>query len=162
MISIIAAQDKKGTIGNGEKLPWPRLPADFAQFREKTLGKTVIMGRKTYASLGRPLPKRTNVIITRDAGFAVEGAIVVHSIEEALTKAGEGEVMVLGGAEIYRAFLPLADKMHLTFVDGEFPGDVRFPEFNQEELMEVSRTKHPADGQNQYGMEFVTYERKTV
>jgi len=128
-VTLIAAMSSDGVIGAGGGLPW-HLPDDFRQFKRRTRGKPVIMGRKTWESLPRrPLPGRHNVVITRQAAYEAPGATVVRSLEAALEAAGEApEVMVLGGAQIYAAALPRADRMVLTHVDAEVPGDTRFPE----------------------------------
>jgi len=113
IISLIAAMDKNKVIGNKGKLPW-NLPADMRYFRDKTKGKPVIMGRKTHESIGRPLPDRTNIIVTRDRNYKAKGCVVVHSADEALKAAGNiEEVMVIGGSQIYKEFLPKANRMYL-------------------------------------------------
>ncbi|MBM3256752.1 MAG: dihydrofolate reductase [Candidatus Liptonbacteria bacterium] len=127
MISLIAAMDKNFGIGHTNALPWPHIPADMKHFRETTKGKTVVMGRKTFESIGRPLPNRRNIIITRDANFRAEGCEIFHSTEEILPLAQTEEVFVIGGGVIFKELLPHADKLYLTFIDGEFPGDVKFP-----------------------------------
>ena len=115
-ISLIAALGKNGVIGNENKLIW-NIPSDMKRFREITSGKSVVMGRKTYESIGRPLPKRKNIILTRDKNYKAEGCIVVHSLENALKEAGDGEIMVIGGAQIYSEFLPIAHRLYLTIID---------------------------------------------
>lgn len=144
-------------IGKNNALPW-KLPEDMKRFKEITSGKPVIMGRKTFESIGKPLPKRTNIIITRDKNYRQHGCIIVNSAEEA-SKAAEGneEIMIIGGEQIFREFLPLADKMYLTFIDGDFEGDAYFPEYNKNEWKEVNREEHKSDGLK---YSFVDLERK--
>ena len=160
IISIIVAIGNNRVIGKGNALPW-NLPADMEHFRQKTWGKPVIMGQKTFESIGKPLPGRTNIIITLDKNYKVPGCIVVHSIEESLesTKDFE-EVMIIGGASIYKQFLPLANRMYLTFVHGDFDGDLYFPEWDSNEWQEVERFEREADENNRYQLSFVTLERK--
>ena len=159
IISLIAAMDKNRLIGKNNSLPW-NLPADMKYFRDKTKGKTVIMGRKTYESIGKPLPNRTNIIITRDQNFKAEGCIIVHSTDEAIKAAGNvEEIMVIGGSQIYKEFLPKADKMYLTFIDAEFEGDTYFPKYNIEEWKEISYEEHERDAENPYDYRFVVLER---
>ena len=155
-ISLIAAVSKNGVIGENNSLIW-KIPEDMKRFRQLTTGKPVIMGRKTFESIGKPLPNRTNVIITRDKNYNAEGCVVVHSVDEALKAAkGAEEVMVIGGAQIYSQFLPIADKMHLTFIDKDFEGDAYFPEYNQNEWKETFREEHQNE---QFKYSFVNLER---
>lgn len=129
LLSAIVAMSRDGLIGKGGALPW-RLPRDLKRFREITWGKPILMGRKTWASLGRPLPGRCNIVLTRDPAFAAAGAEVVHSPEEALERAGStgtGEAVVIGGADIYAAFLDRCERIYLTVVEGEFGGETFFP-----------------------------------
>ena len=159
IISLIAAMDKNRVIGKDGKLPW-HLPKDMKYFRDKTKGKPVIMGRKTYESIGRPLPERTNIIISRDKDYKVEGCIVVHSIDEALKTAGNvEEVMVIGGSQIYKEFLPKANKLYLTLIEADFDGDTYFPEYKIEEWKETVYEEHERDAENQYDYRFVVLER---
>lgn len=132
-ISLIAAIARNRTIGKNNELPW-RIPEDTKRFRKLTTGHVVIMGRKTFESIGRPLRERTNIVITRDTGYRAEGCTVVHSIEDALKEAKRierEEVFVIGGGEIYKATLPSADRLYLTIIDKDFEGDVFFPEYPQ-------------------------------
>jgi len=160
IISLIAAMDKNRVIGKGGKLPW-NLPADMKYFKDKTLGKPVIMGRKTYESVGKPLPNRTNIIVTHNQDYKAEGCIVVHSVDEAL-KAAENaeEVMIIGGSQIYEEFLPKANKLYLTIIDTEIEGDTYFPEYKIEEWKEASYEEHERDAENQYDYTFLVFERK--
>jgi len=152
--------DKNRVIGKGGKLPW-NLPADMKYFKDKTLGKPIIMGRKTYESLGKPLPNRKNIIITHDQDYKAEGCIVVHSAEEAL-KAAEGneEVMIIGGSQIYKELLPKANRMYLTIVDADFEGDAFFLEYDVKEWKETAYEEHERDAENQYNYTFLVFEKK--
>lgn len=159
-ISIIAAVAKNGIIGKTNALPW-HLPADLKRFKELTTGKPIIMGRKTYESIGRPLPNRTNIVITSDKNLKIEGCVVVGSPDEAIEAAkGAEEVMIIGGGEIYRQFLPKVSRMYLTEVDTEIEGDVFFPEFDRSEWREVFREEHAPDEKNKYPYTFLTLEKK--
>lgn len=160
IISLIAAMDKNRVIGNKDNaLPW-RLPADLKRFRNVTLGKPVIMGRKTFESIGKPLPERTNIVVTRNEKYEAPGCIVVRSTEEALLAAGDApEVVVIGGGEIYAQFLPYAKRLYFTYVDGVFAGNIYFPHWNQEEWREIFYEAHEPDEKNPYNYTFVTLER---
>lgn len=159
MISIIAALAENRVIGANNTLPW-RLPNDLRHFRRLTTGHTVIMGRRNHESIGKPLPERTNIVITRNRAYRAPGCRVAHSLEEALAAAGDDpEVFVIGGAEIYREALPRADRMYLTLVHAEVPGDTFFPEFDWGEWREVTRAPHKADAQNPHAHSFVVLER---
>ena len=155
-ISLIAALGKNRIIGNENKLIWA-IPEDMKHFRELTTGKTVVMGRKTYESIGRPLPKRKNIIITRDKEYKAEGCIVAHSLEEALSQAGQGEIMVIGGAQIYSQFLPKANRMYLTLIDHEFQGDAKFPSWDESRWKQANKEEH----KNHTGLAFtfITLEK---
>ncbi len=159
-ISLIWAMADDRVIGIENRLPW-KLPADMAWFRRHTLGKPIIMGRKTFDSFGgRPLPQRTNIVVTRDRGYAPEGAVVVHSIDEALAAAGDvDEVMIIGGASFYEQMLPHADRLYITQVHGAFEGDAWFPEFDMTTWHELGREEQPVDEMNANACSFITYER---
>ncbi|WP_404976093.1 type 3 dihydrofolate reductase [Vibrio navarrensis] len=145
-------------IGNENSMPW-HLPADFAWFREHTLGKPVIMGRKTYESIGKPLPDRLNIVISRDTELKIAGVNVVSTIEDALKAAGDAEeVMVIGGGAIYEAFLPIAERLYLTFIEAEIAGDTRFPEWGSGWVVKAKKD-HPQDARNNFDMHFVILER---
>ena len=162
MIVLMAAIGKNRELGFGNKLPW-HLPDDLKRFKEITRGHAIIMGRKTYESIGKALPERKNIVVTRNAGYQAPGAVVVDSIEEALREASAAageDVFVIGGGEIYKLALPFADKMYLTFVDAEIPADTYFPEFNEGEWRVTGAVPHEADEKHLYRFIFKTYERK--
>ncbi len=160
IISLIAAMDRRRVIGRGNALPWT-MPADLKHFRELTRGKPVIMGRKTFESIGRPLPDRINIVITRDPAYRADGCIVAHSPAAAVAAAGDTpEIMVIGGEHIFREFLPLAQKMYLTLIDADIGGDTFFPEWNPDQWRETSREEHPADKNNPYPYIFIMLEKK--
>lgn len=148
-------------IGIDNSLPW-KLPSDMKWFRQHTLGKPIIMGRKTFESFGgRTLPDRPNIIITRDSDYKVEGAIVTHSIDEALQAAGDvEEVMIIGGASFYEQMLPQADRMYLTLVHADVEGDAWFPDYDENEWQETERIDVKADEKNALDHTFVIQERK--
>lgn|SRR3989338_4176521 len=155
-ISLIAAIDRNRVIGKDNSLPW-KLPADMKRFKELTKGKPVIMGRATFESIGKPLPNRINIILTRDKNFKAEGCVVVHSVGDALKAAkGHEEIMVIGGANVYSQFINIADKMYLTFIEGEFEGDAYFPEYVERKWKETSREEHE---ENNLRFDFVDLER---
>ncbi|MDX9707208.1 MAG: dihydrofolate reductase [Azospira sp.] len=157
IVSLIAAMDRRRLIGRDNALPW-RLPEDLRHFKATTLGKPVIMGRKTWESLGRPLPGRRNIVVSRHPDYVAEGGETATSLPAALALAGEAdEVFIIGGADIYRQALPLAQRLHLTEIDAEFAGDAWFPEFPLAEWREAAReTQRSADGLD---FAFVRYER---
>ncbi|NGZ74511.1 dihydrofolate reductase [Saccharibacillus alkalitolerans] len=158
-ITLIWAQDQNGLIGRDNALPW-RIPADMAYFKRETLGKPVVMGRKTWESFGsKPLKDRQNLVLTRDASFAAEGAQTVHSVDEAL-KAAEGEeVMIIGGTQIYELFLPLADRLRVTRVHDAFEGDAHFPALDWSPWKLVGSEEGIRDEKNVYRYVFEIYER---
>lgn len=160
MISLIAAMDRNGAIGKGNRIPW-RLPADLAYFKKATLGHTVVMGRKTYESIGRPLPGRENIIITRNTGYKASGCRIFYSFDELLRFLEEKkeEVFVIGGAEIYRQFFPWADKLYITFINAEFNGDKYFPEIDPKKWALRSEAKGKTDEDNPYEYYFRVYEK---
>jgi len=161
MISIIVAMDRNRVIGKNNGMPW-RLPADLAYFRKVTLGNTVVMGRKTFESIGKPLDGRKNVVLTRDRQYSKKGCLVVHSVEEALKIIkDEKDCFIIGGATIYSAFLPYAQKLYITYIDHEFEGDTYFPEINYEEWRIISRTQGPKNERNPYNYYFEVHERTT-
>lgn len=140
MISLMVAHDINKVIGKNNDLPW-HIPEDLAYFKKHTLGKGIVMGRNTYESIGRPLPKRRNIIVTRNPDYQVEGADVVHNLTEAVALAKEfhEEVMIIGGEQIFRAILPEADRLYITLIKKPFDGDTYFPDYGAEwELMTES------------------------
>lgn len=147
-------------IGVDNRLPW-RLPADMKHFRALTLGKAVLMGRKTFESIGKPLAGRTNIVVSRDRGFRPEGVRVAHSIEEALALArDQDEIMVIGGASFYAQLLPRAQRLYLTEIHHDFAGDAFFPAWQSEEWRETARDDHAPDDGNPYPYSFITLERR--
>jgi len=158
-ISIIAALSDNGVIGKENDLPW-RLPADMKHFKEVTMGKPVIMGRKTFESIGKkPLHGRKNIILTTRTGYKADGAHVVHSLEAAFEAAGDAEeVMVAGGSSIYKEALPRANRLYLTFIHEHFEGDTKFPDLNPANWTEIDREDHEKNA-HPYNFSFVTYER---
>ena len=158
-ISIIVVMAKNGVIGRDNRLPW-HLPADLAHFKAVTMGKPMVMGRKTWESLPGLLPGRRHIVISRKPDYRAEGCTLVHSLDQALSAAGEApEVMVVGGGTIYKESLPRADRLYLTLIDAEVEGDVRFPEIDPAAWRELSREPHPADERNAYAYTFVELER---
>jgi dihydrofolate reductase len=158
-ISLIAAIGKNGVIGRGREIPW-RLPADQQRFKQLTLGRPLIMGRKTHESIGRPLPGRRNIIVSRQPGYAADGCEVAASLEQALTLAGDGEVFVIGGADLYRAALPIADRLYLTWVDLAPEGDVVFPAYVEDEWDVIERLEGARDERNVHAHTYVTLARR--
>ncbi|MBB3110330.1 dihydrofolate reductase [Paenibacillus phyllosphaerae] len=161
-ITLIAAMESRRGIGLENKLLW-HLPAEMAHFKRSTTGKTVLMGRKTFESLGRPLPNRKNVVLSRDESYQPEGCEVIHSIEEALVKYGEGvfgeELMVIGGANIYAQFLPFSHKVLLTEVAAELAADAYFPLIPEGEFTLTERECHQQDEKHSYDFCIQTFER---
>lgn len=158
-VSLIVAMAANGVIGRGNALPW-RLPADLRRFKAVTLGHTLVMGRRTYESIGRPLPGRRTVVITRRTDWRPEGVAVVHSLEEALASSpAETEVFVAGGGEIFREALPRADRIHLTRIDAEVPGDTTFPEFEPTAWKIVDEEHHEPDAENPLPFTFQILDR---
>lgn len=158
-ITLIAAVARNRVIGAGNALPW-RLPEDLKRFKSLTLGHPIIMGRKTWESLGRPLPGRTNIVISRSTGLAAPGISVVDSLEASVAmaaRAGADEAFIIGGAQIYAQALPIADRLQLTEIDRDYPGDAHFPEFDPALWRETLRERHHAEAGFDYS--FVTYER---
>jgi dihydrofolate reductase len=161
LISLIVAVAENGVIGRNGDLPW-RIPADLKFFKATTMGKPIVMGRKTWDSIGRPLPGRENIVVSRQTGFDAPGACVVTDLEAALSAAGDvPEVMVIGGAEIYKMALPHATRIYLTEVHAMPAGDTQLPAFPETEWREVAREDHEAEGDIP-GYSFVTLERLGV
>ena len=161
-LSIIVAMDKNRLIGVNGRLPW-RLPDDMKWFREQTMGKPVVMGRKTFESIPdrfRPLPGRHNIVLTRRGDYEVEGVTAVHTLEAVLAAAGAvDEIVVIGGAELYRQLLPQADRLYLTLIDAELTGDAYFPEIDPAAWREIFRQEHPADNRHDYPFTWLIWER---
>ncbi|MGR5157221.1 type 3 dihydrofolate reductase [Vibrio owensii] len=158
IISMIAAMADNRIIGKDNQMPW-HLPADFAWFKRCTMGKPVVMGRKTYESIGRPLPGRLNIVISRDASLSIEGVTTVTSIEQALEIAGTvDEVMIIGGGAIYAACLPMANKLYVTHIEAEIDGDTQFPDWGAE-FKETYSEAYQADEKNAYNMRFTVLEK---
>jgi dihydrofolate reductase len=156
-IVLVAAMDKNRAIGRGGALPW-HLPDDLKRFKRLTLGKTVLTGRKTFQSIGRPLPGRRNLVLTRDISFRPEGVELVHSVEDALKL--DSEIMVIGGGEVYALTLPIATQMHLTLVDTAISdADAFFPAWSSLEWRETLREFHPADPRHAFAFSYVDLER---
>lgn len=159
-ISMIAAMAEDRVIGLDNQMPW-HLPADLQFFKRVTLGKPVIMGRKTYQSIGRPLPGRVNIVLTRDKELQIEGVTCVQTAEQALALVQQApEVMVIGGATIYQQFLEQATRLYLTFIDLKVAGDTQFPDYQAvAEWRQIECEQHAADEKNSYNYQFVTLER---
>ncbi len=161
-LSLIVARARNGVIGRDNALPW-RLPEDLAHFKRTTMGHPIIMGRKTWDSIGRPLPGRRNIVVTRDAGWTAEGAERVASIREAVAScAGVSAAFVIGGAQIYRAALPLADALDVTEIDRDIDGDTLFPPIDSREWIETSRERHVGSGADALPFAFVHYARRAA
>ena len=159
-ISIIVAMARNRVIGVGNRLPW-HLPADLKHFRSLTMGHHIVMGRKTYESIGRPLPGRTMVIVSRNPVYTAPGCSVCASIDQALAlAAGDNEVFVIGGVALYRQAIERAQRIYLTEVAADVEGDVLFPPFDLAQWREVDRTLHPDDSKNRYSCAFVIYDRQ--
>jgi len=160
MISLIVAVGKNNEIGKNNELLW-HLPNDLKYFKQITLGLPIVMGRKTFESIGRPLPGRVNVIVTRNSNFKPEGCIVVDSIQNAMKATMSAQnVMIIGGADIYSQTLPIADRIYLTEVDAELEADKFFPSIDQNLWEEISRKHNPKDEKNEYNYDFVVLKRK--
>jgi len=161
-ISIVVAMAANRVIGRDNQLPW-HLPADLKHFKQTTMGKPILMGRKTRESIGRPLPGRTNIVITRDENYDAPGCVVVHSIEAALQAALlQDEVMIIGGAEFYHQVLPRTDRIYLTRINEDFEGDTLFPELISSEWQEAGRVDCDADDNNPHSYSFITLDRVSV
>jgi len=161
-ISIIAAMARNRVIGINNTLPWS-LPADLQHFKKITMGKPIIMGRKTYDSIGRPLPGRPNIIISQNHDYTAEGCQVVYTIDAAFAAAKQyDEVMIIGGASFYRQALAYAHRLYLTIIDEDFEGDTTFPEYNRHEWQEVERSEGVTDEKNTHPHHFITLERKNA
>ena len=167
-VAIIVAMAENQVIGVDNRLPW-HLPADLKYFKATTLGKPIVMGRKTFESIGRPLPGRLNIVVSSNKGYAAEGVTVVHSIESALTvakvgalKNGVDELMVIGGAQLYRDCLPLVDRLYVTLIHAEIDGDASFPRLDWSLWQQQRREDFAADEAGSFAYSFLVYSRKQV
>jgi len=159
-ISLIVAMARNRVIGVNNTLPW-HLPADLKHFKALTMSHHIVMGRKTYESIGKPLPGRTSVVVTRNASYVAPGVIVVSSLEAAIAACGkDDEIFVIGGAELYRQAINIADRIYLTEIDADISGDAHFTEFDSKSWQETARESHAADEKNLYSYHFVVYDRK--
>ena len=163
LLSLIVAHTHGRVIGRDNQIPW-HMPRDLRHFRRVTLSKPIIMGRKTFESIGHPLPKRTNIVLTRQADFAPAGILVAHTPAEALALARAHldetqEVVVIGGTAVYNTFLPQADRIYLTLIDADIAGDAYFPELDMSQWQTHGRESHPADDKNPYPYQFIIYQR---
>lgn len=159
LVSIIAAMDENRLIGANNDLPW-RLPADLKRVKELTTGHSIILGRRNYESIGRPLPNRKNIVVSRDPGYEAPGCTVVTSLEDAFKAAEGDEVFVFGGATLYEQTLAQADRMYLTLIHNTFEGDTFFPEFDPNNWHEKLREDHQPDAKNAYAYTFLVLEKK--
>ena len=159
MITLIAALDRNRAIGRAGAMPW-HLSDDLKRFKALTLGKPVLMGRKTALAIGRPLPGRANLVLTRAGSAPFDGQTVVHSLDEAIARAGDVELMVIGGGEVYALALPHATRLHMTEIDTATPdADTFFPAFDPAQWHEVTREHHPVDARHPLAFDFVVYTR---
>lgn len=157
-VSVVAAMAENRVIGRANRLPW-HLPADLAHFKQLTLDKPILMGRRTWESLPGLLPRRTHIVVTRDPSYRADGCLLVRSPEEALTAVIAPEIMVVGGEGVYRTMLSQARRMYLTLVEAEVEGDAQFPEWAPACWCEISRQERPRDDRNPYDLTFLTLER---
>ncbi len=159
-VTLIAARARNGVIGKDNAMPW-KIPGEQAYFRRVTMGHPIVMGRKTWASIGRPLPGRRNIVVSRDRAFAAQGAEVVHGIDEALALcAGMAEVFVIGGAQLYDVAMPVADRLLVTEIDHDFDGDSFMPVPDAARWRETARDAQRAEGPPAFDFAYVTYERR--
>lgn len=156
MIHLIGCMAKNRVIGKDNKMPW-HLPAELAYFKKVTTGHAVLMGRKTYESIGRPLPNRENIILTRDETYKAEGCTVINNINQVLGRTDE--IFVIGGAELYNQFIDRADRLYVTLIDEEFEGDTFFPKIDEDIWHVASKTEGVRDEKNPYDFSFLIYER---
>jgi dihydrofolate reductase len=159
-LSIIVAVSENNVVGINNRLPW-YLPADLKRLKSVTMGHHLIMGRRTFESLGRPLPGRTSVVITRNKNYKAEGAVVVSSLKEALEVVkNDAEPFIFGGGEVFREALPMVNRIHMTRIHQDFDGDTFFPELNESEWKETLREDYEPDEKNKYSYSFIILERK--
>jgi dihydrofolate reductase len=160
LITLIVAVADSGAIGRDNALPW-HLPEDLKHFKRLTTAKPMLMGRKTFESIGKPLPGRHNIVVTRDANYRREGVTVVHDLDAAVRAAGEvPEIMVIGGAELFRLFLPRAGRVHFTRVHADIPGDVHWPALDEREWRVLERERHEADERHAHAYTFELWEKR--
>ncbi len=158
--SLIVAMTDKHVIGKEGKMPW-HLPADLAYFKANTLNKTLVMGRNTYDSIGKALPQRRNIVLSRQSGYQLDDAEVISHIEQLPELcAREREIMVIGGGQIYQQFLPLSQKLYITWVDGQFAGDTHFPRIDWHQWQQSYEEPHQADARNPHPFRFCHYQRR--
>ncbi len=159
ILSMIVAHAKNRVIGKDNDMPW-HLPADLAYFKKTTLGKPIIMGRKTYQSIGRALPGRKNIVISRDLSFQAQGVDVVNSVDAALKLVNDSEeVMVIGGGAIYQHCLPAAQRLYITHIDADIDGDTYFPDYDLKVWKKTVSEHRPSDEKNKYSLDFTVYEK---
>jgi len=160
MITIIVAMDRNRLIGAQNKLPW-HLPADLRRFKQVTMDHPIVMGRTTHESIGRPLPGRQNIVVSRTPGYSSSGCTIVDSLDAALSAAADSdEVMIIGGATLYQQILPRTQCIYLTRINHEFEGDTWFPQLEPGDWIEIIRDDYPADAANPYPYSFITMERR--
>lgn len=160
VITLIVAVADSGVIGRDNTLPW-HLPEDLKRFKRLTMGKPIVMGRKTFESIGKPLPDRQNIVVTRDAAWQRDGITVVHSVDDSLRAAGDAaEIMVIGGADLFRLFLPRAGRLHLTRVHADIAGDVRMPTIDERDWIRVESERHEIDDRHAHAYTFEIWEKR--
>ncbi len=162
LVSQVVAMACNGVIGRDNTMPW-HLPDDLKRFKALTMGKPMLMGRKTFEAIGRPLPGRTSLVMTRDPRWQARGVIVVRSLDEAFQRIGAApELCVIGGAEIFSLTLPMTQRLYLTRIHASIPGDTVFPTLDTSQWREIERTEHPADERHAHPMTFSTLERRST
>lgn len=160
LLSLIVATGTGGVIGNKGEIPW-HLPVDLAYFKKTTMGFPIVMGRRTFESIGRPLPGRRNLVLSRDPSTLPESVEGYGSVEDVLAACSEeSEIFIIGGSEIYSLFLTMVQKIYQTEVDGDFEGDAFFPELDSDQWIQISRQEHPADEKNKHSCTFVVWKRE--
>jgi dihydrofolate reductase len=158
--SLVVAMDRNRVIGRDNALPW-KLPEELAHFKRVTMGHPVIMGRRTWESIGKPLPGRHNIVVTRNSGYAAPGCTIVGSLDAAWRAAGDAqEACVIGGTSLFEEALPVADRIHLTEVEAEVAGDTWFPEFDRAQWDEHEVTRHPADARHAHAFRILLLQRR--
>jgi dihydrofolate reductase len=159
IITLIAARARNGVIGRNNQMPW-KIPGEQAYFKRMTMDSPIVMGRKTWESIGRPLPGRRNIVVTRDRGYTAAGVSVVRSLDDALSLAGDAEqIFIIGGAQLYAAAMPRAHRVLLTEIDADFDGDTFMPALDRTQWHETSRENHPPTSDRPFGYSFAVYER---